>query len=604
MNILGLKIEECCAAALMKDGEIIAACSEERFTRKKNYSGFPLMSIKYCLEEADLNIDDIDIIAIESLHNSIDGILYSYVQRRSSFSMQDYIKEQKEYWYPILYEGKNIDYLSVFQDKIDKNTFPEEFYNYFLEKRKNCDNWCIDKCQAIKKYLIKLYYPNIDDNIIIFIPHHEAHAFYSYYSCKNNKNPILVITVDSFGDFENSVVSKFENKKFETLYTVNNNNIGKVYRNITCLMGMKPYEHEYKVMGLAAYSKEYYSELPYKVFSETMDVRDLNFFYKCNPPDSYFWFKDKLEGMRFDGIAGGLQRYVEDRMVKWIKNVVKKFGIKDIIFAGGVAMNIKLNMRLSQIKEINSIFVPASPDDASNCIGACFHVMYQKNKKIIKKLKNLYLGEDIENDEINYNIEKNNLLNFCKIKYDISDKEVAKKIADGFIIGRCCGRMEFGARALGNRSILADPRNVMVIERINRAIKNRDFWMPFAPVIIDTFWNKYLENEKDIYSPYMTIGFKVTTNGEKDIIAAIHPADKTTRPQMLLKEDNPGYYNIINEFYKITGVGALLNTSFNLHGFPIVRSSSDAIDVFIKSELNALLLNNIYIEKITYEKEY
>ena len=155
--------------------------------------------------------------------------------------------------------------------------------------------------------------------------------------------------------------------------------------------------------------------------------------------------------------------------------------------------------------------------------------------------------------------------------------------------------MEFGARALGNRSILADPRNVMVIERINRAIKNRDFWMPFAPVIIDTFWNKYLENEKDIYSPYMTIGFKVAINGEKDIIAAIHPADKTTRPQMLLKEDNPGYYNIINEFYKITGVGALLNTSFNLHGFPIVRNSSDAIDVFIKSELNAGQNPNIFL---------
>lgn len=601
MNILGLKIEECCAASLIINGEIIAACSEERFVRKKNYSGFPKQSIEYCLSVAKLDVKDIDLIAIESLHNSIDGIIYSYVQRRSSFLMKDYIKEQKEYWYPILYEGKDIDYFDIFSNKIDKNTFPENFYDYFLEKRKKCKNWDTNTCQEVKRYLIKLYYPEIDDNKIIFVPHHDAHAFYAYYSSPffNKNKEVLVITADSFGDFENGVIYKFNNNKFKILYTVNNNNIGKIYRNITCLLGMKPYEHEYKVMGLAPYASKYYSDPAYLIFDDTMEVKDLNFFYKSKPLDSYFWFKDKLEGMRFDGIASGLQRYVEDRMCKWIKNAIEKFKIKDIIFAGGIAMNIKLNMMISKLKEVDSLFVPASPDDSTNCIGSCFYVSYNYDCNYkIKILKNMYLGNDIPNrDEIFKKIQKTNIKNSCKIIIDISNKEIAQKLSQGIVIGRCSGRMEFGARSLGNRSILADPRNFSVVEKINRAIKNRDFWMPFAPVILDKYWDKYLSNEKNIYSPYMTIGFETTKKGKNDLIAAIHPADKTTRPQMLIRESNPDYYDIINEFEKITGVGALLNTSFNLHGSPIIRTVEDAIHVFLNSELDALLLNNIYIEK-------
>ena len=157
--------------------------------------------------------------------------------------------------------------------------------------------------------------------------------------------------------------------------------------------------------------------------------------------------------------------------------------------------------------------------------------------------------------------------------------------------------MEFGQRALGNRSILADPRDLKIKEKINSAIKNRDFWMPFAPVILKRLSNKYLVNPKNLESPHMTIGFDTTKLGYEKMPAACHPADKTARAQILEKKDNVGLYNLIDEFYKITGTGALLNTSFNLHGYPIVNSIKDAIYVFKNSELDGLLLNNFFITK-------
>ena len=167
-----------------------------------------------------------------------------------------------------------------------------------------------------------------------------------------------------------------------------------------------------------------------------------------------------------------------------------------------------------------------------------------------------------------------------------------------FICARCVDKAEFGARALGNRSILADPSNPFSKQKINSAIKSRDFWMPFAPVILDKYANKYIVNEKKIISKFMTIGFDVTKEGFKKIIAATHPADKTARPQILFKKDNPELYDIINKFSKITGIGALLNTSFNLHGHPIVNTPDEAIYVLQNSSLDGLLLNNFFIKKI------
>ena len=605
MNILGLYLEEFCSAAIMKDGQIVAACTEERFVREKGYSGFPKRSVQYCLDKAGIKESDIDLVAVTDLGTNIMGLIFSYLQRRSSFSVKDYVKEAREYWYPKLYEGKDIDYLEVFKDKLRLDTFPKEFNDYFFKERKRYEKADMKEIQKLRKRLVRAYLPQISEEKIKFYPHHQMHAFYGYYVSKfvGQKEPVLAITADSWGDFENGMISKFEDGNFDILHVVDNHNLGRLFRNMTLYLGMKPYEHEYKVMGLAAYAPKYLTKPAYEVFASAMGVDGVNFIYKEKPQDHYFWFKDRLEGIRFDGVAGGLQEYFEDCMQKWISNAVKKYKIRKVCFSGGLAMNIKLNMKLGQLEEIDDFFVSASPDDNTHCIGACFLLMYRtlekegKDSSAIKPLDNVYLGPDISDTEIQEAISKHKLDEFCQITSGAKVDFIADKLANGIVIGRCAGNMEFGARALGNRSILADPRNLAVVDRINRIIKKRDFWMPFAPVVIDTYWDKYLVDKNNLFSPFMTVGFRTKQLAQVDMPAAIHAADKTTRPQMLVRKANPAYYDIVSEFEKKTGVGALLNTSFNLHGYPIVRSAEDAVDVFLNSDLDALLLNNIYIEK-------
>jgi len=349
-------------------------------------------------------------------------------------------------------------------------------------------------------------------------------------------------------------------------------------------------------MGLASYVSDEIFNPASKIFDDTMSVDGINFVYKNKPQDYYLWFKEKLDGIRFDYISRGLQDYIEKKIKTWLNNIIDEFGINNIIFSGGVAMNIKLNMRLSQLNSVNKFFVPGSADDSSNCIGVCFY-FNNKNGKETSFLKNLYLGQNISDSEVYKEIDNYRLREEYKIIENISSSQISDKLSEGKIIARCAGRMEFGARALGNRSILADPRDLKVVDKINKVVKKRDFWMPFAPTIIDICWNEYLDNEKNIFSPYMTTGFNTTKIGENCLCAAVHRADKTSRPQMLTRDQNEDFYDIIKSFYSKTGVGAVLNTSFNLHGFPIVRNCNDAIDVFLNSDIDGLLLNNVYIEK-------
>ncbi len=603
MNILGLNIEEYCSAALMVDGQVVAASAEERFLRRKNWSGFPINAVKYCLEAAGLTLDDIDHVAVEKLPVNNVALIYSYVQRRSSFCVADYVKEEKEYWYPLLYENRVVDYLELFKDKFQPEHFPKEFNDHYLNNREKYFNADMDTVRELKIRFIRAFLPEIPEEKIHFYPHHETHAFYAYYSSKaaENGEKVHVVTADSFGDFENGTISSFEKGHFERLHQVDNHNMGRLFRNITLLLGMKPYEHEYKLMGLAPYAKDYLAEEAYRVFNSTMQVDGLNFTYEQDPPDNYFWFKDRLEGVRFDGIAGGLQKYLEDRMTKWIGNACREYSIRNLLFSGGLAMNIKLNMMLAAMDGYTDFFVPASPDDCSNSIGVCFRAMYgifgDDAHERITPLGNMFLGPDIKDGEIDEQVKANKLSEFCTIKKNVKSDHVAGRLSKGIVVGRASGRMEFGARALGNRSILADPRDPALVDRINSIIKKRDFWMPFAPVVMDTYWEKYLINPKKVVSPYMTVGFDTTDPGRKAMGAAIHSADKTTRPQMLTREMNPGYYDILKAFEKKTGIGALLNTSFNLHGYPIVLNAQDAVGVFLNSELDALLINDTYIEK-------
>ena len=359
---------------------------------------------------------------------------------------------------------------------------------------------------------------------------------------------------------------------------------------------MKPAEHEYKVMGMAPYAKEKYYLDVLKVFKRLIKVKGISFSWNYKPKNIYQYLKNELEGYRFDNIAGALQEYTEEILTKWIKNSIKKFQINRIVFSGGVSMNIKANMKIHEMEEVKEFFVSGSGGDESLPVGAVYEYNSTKNKNLSKNLQNMmmspYLGKSYNHEEILSWIKKKNLKNKYKVLDNLTYKKISKFLAEGKVIGRISGRMEFGARSLGNRAILADPRNKTIVEIINKKIKNRDFWMPFAPSIIEDDFNKYVINPKNIFSPYMTIGFHSTAVARNHLVAALHPSDSTLRPQLVTKEINTDYYQLIKAFKDRTGVGGLLNTSFNLHGEPIVMSPDDALHVFENSGIDAVLFND------------
>ena len=587
MVILGINDGHNSSAALIIDGKLKCAIAEERISRQKNHYGFPKNAIECVLKYSGLTNSDIDKVAMTSKHLPPS---YYYTSRNSKLSIQDYWKEQKEYWYPKLYENKSPSYLDVLSHRVDKSNFP---YDETLIKNET-DN--LGMWDARVKHMSETL--SIDKSDISHHDHHRCHAYYGYIASPLEDKPQLIYTMDGFGDGANGTVSIGNpNEQLDEISRSSNCNIGRMYRYATLLLGMRPTEHEYKLMGLAAYNIDKYGKKAYDIYAETLQVDGLGFKYKKEIKDHFFYFKNLLEGERFDAIAYGIQKRSEELLVEWISNGIKETGIRNIVMSGGVAQNIKANKKLTELNNLDFLFVPPGPGDESLAIGAAYLeiLKYSKINKITP-FTNGYLGPSYSDKEIELEINSNINSSFKISKSN--DKEVAQLLSDGDIVARFGkGQMEFGARALGNRSILADPRRRDVIDRINKLVKMRDFWMPFAPSIISDREHDYLINPKGIDARYMSVGFDTTPLAEKDIPAGLHPFDRTARPQIVRKQDNPQYYNLIKEFENLTNVGALMNTSFNIHGESIVGDPNDAIDTFVRSGIDHLYIGSWLISK-------
>ena len=598
MKILSIYGSLPSTVSLIIDNKVVSAVNEERFTRIKNDEVFPKNAIDFCLNNSNIEGKDLDAVALASFISPFDANLV----QKSSWTVQDYLKEQRMRWKPYLVDKtdtKPKTLKEVFQDKILYNQYPEYYWKEMANDPDQETKHRSGRLKIIADYL------NINKEKVIAIDHHKAHAYYSYYTSNMIGKDVLAFSVDGMGDNINATISTFDKDgKWKRHYATRECGIARIYRYMTLLLGMKPNEHEFKVMGLAPYGKEKYAIDAFKVFENTLQVKDTEFVWNIKPEDSYYWFKERLEGMRFDSIAWGLKHWVEKLLLEWTSNTIKKFKINDIIYSGGVAMNIKAMGKLTELDSVNNLFVGGSASDESLAIGSgiCLQEdLTLKNKESwsssnFSRIETLYLGpksSSKEEDKIIENLDEGKYF----IDKDISAKNIGNLLSQGKIIGRCVDRMEFGQRALGNRSIIADPSNILIKEKINSAIKNRDFWMPFAPIVLDIYAEQYLVNPKKITSPHMTIGFQTTDLGYKKMIAACHPADKSVRPQILEKKHNPKLYEIIEEFQNIKDCGAILNTSFNLHGYPIVNSAKDAFYVFENSELDMLQLNNFLIKK-------
>ena len=403
--------------------------------------------------------------------------------------------------------------------------------------------------------------------------------------------------MDGGGDGKNATISIGYKGKLNTLYSTNIGNIGRMYRYVTLMLGMKPTEHEFKVMGLAGYylpGKD--TDQICKIFDETLDVKNAKFYYKKKPKDNFFYFREKLKNYRFDAISFGIQNFTEKILKKWFLQINKKYKINEFVFSGGVAQNIKATKKILDTNKIKDIFVPPGPGDESLCIGAVYAYLSTRNLKNFNKptnIQNPYISFSCEKYDLSF-INKNKKLKIRKVK----PFEVAKIISNGDPVARfSLNKSEFGPRALGNRSILADPRKMMIINTINKKVKVRDFWMPFAPSILENDQKKFFKIKKNINTKFMTHSVDTTDYGQANLPSAIHPFDKTARPQTVNKKSNYEYFQLISEFKKITGIGCILNTSFNIHGEPIVNNPKDAIKSFLNCGLEFLYIGEYLVTK-------
>ena len=588
MIILGVWDGTPSSAALIVDGKILIAIAEERLSRSKNAYGYPEKSIDYIFSKTGYKIKDIDEIAMTTASLSP---TYFYTSRNANFEIKDYWREQKEYWYKKFYKNEDPKYLEIFKEKIDFENFPYD-QNLIKDEKDSEGMW-----KARKKHLANKL--GIDEKIISLHDHHTCHACYGYLMSPYRSKDSLIFTMDGNGDNTNGTISYAKaGEELEFISRSSNFNLGRIYRYATLMLGMRPADHEYKVMGLAAYNSERYGKEAYEIYKNTLEVDGLKFKYKNKIKDHFFYFKDKLEGQRFDAIAYGVQRFAEEILTTWINNGINHSKIKNVIMSGGVAQNIKANKSIAELNNIEQLFIPPGPGDESLSIGAAWLQFLKKggSLKDIPVHTHAYFGPSFTSDEIELAINELDGGEFDIKRVAYAD--VAKLLAKGEVVARFDqDAMEFGARALGNRSILADPRKQETINYINKLVKMRDFWMPFAPSILEERQNDYIINPKNIDARYMAIGFDSTELAKNELSAGLHPFDKTMRPQIVNSRDNFSYHSLIKEFEKLTGVGALLNTSFNIHGEPIVGNPFDAIDTLKRCGLKHLFIGNFLISK-------
>lgn len=594
--ILGIQEAHDASAALMIDGEIVAAAQEERFTGLKGDYGYPEQAILACLRQAGITAGDIDGVALSS--DNWNPVL-TKIKRNANFRVEDWVKEQREYWRPRLFEGRDVCYYDLFKDRADFRydaTYPMD---HLL--RGYGDPAEMEQMRAIRRDTVARRL-GLPADRIRFVAHEDCHTFYAYFGSPM-RDRVLALTSEGFGDYSNGTTSVFSLEGREELARTVDNHLGHIYQYITLLLGMKPAQHEYKVMGLAPYANERHLAQSYAVFERILKVDGLNLVYDRKPRDLYFHFRDALEGHRFDAIAGAVQRFVEVNLCRWVAACMQRTDLRRVCFSGGVAQNIKANKCIAELDGLEDLYVCPAAGDTSLPIGACYHTAWAHRRRHglpvddIRPLENIYLGPAFSNDEAAAVLDRENAAARFRVVRGVGPDEIARRLADGEILARCCGRMEFGLRALGNRSILADPRRPETVRKINDAIKFRDFWMPFTPTILAESAPDYIVNPKGLRSPYMTMAFDATARARQELIAALHPADFTVRPQLLEERQNPDYYAIVKAFQRRTGVGGVLNTSFNLHGDPIVLGPKEALHTLTHSELDGLILGEFLITK-------
>ncbi len=554
------------AVCLMKDGEIITAAQEERFTRKKHDFHFPHNAIKYCLSEAGIGVNDINFVG---------------------FYDKPFVK----------FERILETYLSVAPSGI--KSFIQAIPMWIHQKL-----WIPQHIQKELGY----------NGEIIFTDHHESHAASAFFPSQFGEAAIL--TADGVGEWTTTSMGVGKGNKITITHEMKfPHSLGLLYSAFTYYCGFKVNSGEYKLMGAAPYGEPKYVDL---IMSELIDLKEDGSF-KLNM--KYFGYLDDLKmtngrfnklfdmpprkheikmNQKYLDIARSIQVVTEEVMLRMVKRLYKDTGLKNICLAGGVALNCVANGRIIRETPFENIFVQPAAGDAGGALGVAQFIWYQYlgNERTVDEkkdsMKASYLGPSFSNEYIkgflnNYNIP------FEEFENDKLTSQAAGLIAEKNVIGWFQGRMEFGPRALGNRSILGDARFPEMKDTVNMKIKFREAFRPFAPSVLKEKASEYFDMRDDLESPYMLLVAPVRE--DKRVIPAVTHLDYSARIQTIKREDNHLYYDLINEYYKLTGVPAIINTSFNVRGEPIVCRPEEAYKCFMRTNMDYLVMGNFLLDK-------
>jgi carbamoyltransferase len=572
-HITGVHLGHNAAAALVADGKLIFAMQEERLSRVKNQGGLPLRTLEH-IGEISHSRNGENLSQCIALGGNNLSLCY--------WRRDDILRSAGN-------DGPNL--VGRAKDLARKNQLISEWINQ-------------QKWSGIGEKMG----PVLGDSKISVqgVDHHLCHASAAYFGWGKRDDEILVLTCDGAGDRLCATVSIARDGHIRRIATIEEgHSIGALYGKITFLSGMVPMEHEYKLMGLAPYAEKTRESQAISQEFEGLfefDRRNPMVWQRTSacPPLQYSaeFLSGKLRRKRFDHIAAGVQLFVERFLVRWVRECIRTTGIHNVALSGGVFMNVKANQKILELPEVEELFIFPSCGDETNSMGAAWLVHEEQSKRTPEKLGPLYLGPEYADSVIEAAVCNYKFRCAVDAKYQKNiENSTAALLAKGHVVARFKGRMEFGARALGNRSILANPAVPGVVKIINEMIKCRDFWMPFAPSVLAERSEDYFVKPKPIDAPYMIITLDSRPEKRGAMAAAIHPYDMTGRPQEVLESWNPDYYGLIQHFEELTGEAIILNTSFNLHGEPVVCSPDDALRVFDVSGLEYLAIGSFLLSK-------
>ena len=582
------------AAAIIKDGEIIAAAQEERFTRIKQDSEFPINAVKYCLNEAGITPDQLD------------GVVYY----EKPFVKFERILETAMAFVPCSMKS----FINAMPVWLNKKLFIPSQIDKQFNKELTCP--------------------------IYFTTHHESHCASAFFPSPFEEAAILCL--DGVGEWDTTTWGIGKGNKIEIKQKIEfPHSLGLLYSAFTGFLGFKVNSGEYKVMGLAPYGEPIYKDL---ILEKLIDVKEDGSFWLNQEYFGYcttdYMFNEKFEKL-FNrparkqeseltqndmDIAASLQAVTEEIILKLANYVHAQTGLKNLCLAGGVALNCVSNGNILKNGPFENIWTQPAAGDAGGALGAALAIHYShlKNERIVNPndaQKGSLLGPKYSDEEIKETLDK---FSAKYKKYESEDdvcKVIAEYIANGKSIGHFAGRMEYGPRALGNRSILADSRNREMQKNLNLAIKKRESFRPFAPSCLEEDVEKFFAIKEGKKSPYMLLTQPISdsiktelTEEEKSlkgieklkayrsILPAITHVNYSARIQTVSKEVNPRYWNIINEFKRLTDCSVIVNTSFNIRGEPIVNTPENAYKCFMYTDLDVLVIENFVLLKEEQDK--